>query len=291
MARIPSKVTVKDLISKANRSSISSLGGIVSKITEITRNINASANDLQQVVEVDPPLCAKLLRRTNSAVYALKKEVNSIQHAIVMLGFSEVKELALSLKVGSVFDKGIKLANYDRKELWKFSLATAMTAKRLMQMEFKQNGDEIYTIALLHDIGSIVLDEFATEQYTRVLEFGATNPNEQWKIEKKMFGFDHTKLASDLIESWQLPSDFSFAVKFHHRPYAADLNESNLPLILFVVDYICHNTGPQILLPNKNAEQLERALTDLNLDEMAVEIIAEEVWEEIYKMEAEGELF
>ncbi len=292
MARVKRPVTIRDLVVKTNNSNISSLGGIVAKINEIIRNPNAQASDLMTVIETDPPLCAKVLRRANSAVYALRQEVKSIRHAIVILGFNTVRELALNLKVGEVFDNGVVHKKYERRELWKHSLAVAMTAKNILQMELKAQGDDIYPVALLHDIGSIVLDEFEPDKFTEVLDiYEQDNTLMEWDIEKKIFGFDHSAVGQALLKEWKLPFDFVDAVAYHHKPFLSKVPNSKTPYILFIADYLCHNTGPQFFSYNDVHHKFEQALEKLGLEEKAIRLIAEDTWQAVYKLEEEGLLF
>ncbi len=285
-----SKHTINDLVAKANRSDISSIGGVVSRILEVTRNPNAHANDLLNIVSVDAPLCAKILKRSNSAYFGLSREVKTIQHAIVMLGFKTVKEIALSSKVSAVFEKGITLEGYNRKEMWKHSLATAMTTQKLFTMEFGKSGDEVYPIALLHNIGTLIIEEYDQENFEKVIaNFNSTTPI--WKVEKEILGFGHNDVSAALLEKWNFPQEFVSAIKFHHRPYRSNLKETNLPLILFVADYASHLTGPKILKYFDENSMYKRGLKDINVSELAIQIICEEVWEDINKLDEKGELF
>jgi hypothetical protein len=109
------------------------------------RNPNASANELRRVIEVDPPLSARILRRANSASSGLKRSICSIQEAIVLLGFNTVRELAFSLKVAKIFSGGEGRRAELRKRLWKHSLAVALCAKQLYRLEFKERGEGIYS--------------------------------------------------------------------------------------------------------------------------------------------------
>ncbi len=286
-----SKYTVNDLIAKASRSDISSIGGIVSRILEVTRNPNAHAHDLMNVISVDAPLCAKILKRANSAFFGLSRDVKTIQHAIVMLGFRTVKEIALSAKVSSVFERGTTLPGYNRKEMWKHSLATALTTQKLFMMEFKKSGEEVYPIALLHNIGTLIIEEYDPDNFEKVItSFNDTN-DPIWKVEKSILGFGHNDVSAALLDKWNFPKEFVSAVKFHHRPYRFNLKESNIPLVLFASDYAAHCTGPKVLKYFDEGAMYKRALNDLNVSELSIQMIAEEVWEDVTKLEEKGELF
>ena len=126
--RIP---TIDDLLLQAARSELSSLGEIVNKMMKVIRSTNSNANELRLMIEVDPPLSAKVLKRANSAHYGIARNITSIHEAIVFIGFNTVREIVMSLKVAKLFDGDSGQSGFSRMMLWKHSLAVALCCKYL----------------------------------------------------------------------------------------------------------------------------------------------------------------
>ena len=120
---------------------------------------------IHNIIEVDPPLTAKLLKLANSAFYGYPKTIGEVQEAIVCIGFEAVKELALSQKICELFKKNDLINNYSRISLWKHSLAVAVFSKLLYRREFAKSGENIYVAGLLHDIGHIIMDQFLHDKF------------------------------------------------------------------------------------------------------------------------------
>ena len=99
------------LISKIN--SIPTLPTVACKVMEITADPNSSANDLTKVILPDISLSTKLLKMANSTFFGATRGVNSLQHAITVLGFKEVRNLVISAVVFESFMKIEKDGNYD----------------------------------------------------------------------------------------------------------------------------------------------------------------------------------
>lgn len=76
-----------------------SLSTTVVKVLETCNDPQASANDLQRVISLDPVLTARVLRLINSAYFSLGKPISSLTRAIIMLGVNTVKNLALSFTI------------------------------------------------------------------------------------------------------------------------------------------------------------------------------------------------
>ena len=149
---------------------ISSIKNITAGIIGIVNDPESSARDLKKLIELDPPLTAKILRVANSAYYAPKKKISDIGHAIVNIGFNTVKELALSQKVCEIFNQKERIGGYSRVFLWNHSISTALLGKMIYRKEFGKKGDNIYVAGLLHDIGIIVEDQFLHDDFKLILK-------------------------------------------------------------------------------------------------------------------------
>ncbi len=288
--RIP---TLDELAHQAARSEIASIGTVVAKIMAIIRSPNSSANELRQIVEVDPPLSAKVLRRANSASYGIKRNVASIQEAIVFIGFNTVREIAMSLKAGKLFEGGSSHGAFSRQMLWKHSLAVALCCKHLYRREFKENGDEIYSTALLHDIGVIAEDQFAHEHLMNALSLMEKEGKTLAEAEKVVLSFDHPELGQRLTSAWRIPENLTAAIACHHRPFACDPRWFKEAASIYVCDFACRDIG--LAVEGKGGEEERasflRALEALKTSLDAMEIIAEDVAKEIEELDKRGELY
>lgn len=102
----------------------------VQKILELTRDVNCTPKDLVQVIDKDPVVTVKILKVVNSAYYSLPKQITSISHAVVYLGFNTIKNLALSIAAIGMLPKD-NAAGFDAQQYLLHSLATASIAKQL----------------------------------------------------------------------------------------------------------------------------------------------------------------
>lgn len=76
-----------------------SLSTTVVKVLETCNDPRASANQLKQVISLDPVLTGRVLKLINSAYFALGRPITSLTRAIIMLGVNTVKNLALSFAI------------------------------------------------------------------------------------------------------------------------------------------------------------------------------------------------
>ena len=88
----------------------------------------ASVNRVRDVIAKDPALTTTLVRMANSAMFGLSRSVHSLDHAISVVGMSQIRARALSICLTDVFPVSSGL---DRTEFWTSSLACAAYARYL----------------------------------------------------------------------------------------------------------------------------------------------------------------
>lgn len=278
--------TVIELVGK---SEISSLKSVVSGIINIINNPKSSIKDLKEVIQIDPPLSAKVLRRANSVYYSPRNKIISITQALIFLGFDSLKEMALSQKVCDIFGKGGLIGGYSRISLWKHSNAVALLGKLIYRREFRESGENAYVAGLLHDIGIIIEDQFLQDEFKQILIKSEDEKINLSEAEQKILGYNHATLGMALVESWELPHELSTSIGHHHNPGQSSLPASRLVSTLFVADYFCQQCGFGYAdAPFQNETIFYKCIEELGMTSLSLDLIIKEVQEEISKMEDQG---
>lgn len=215
---------------------------------EIIQNQNSSAAELSAVISRDPGLTSRVLRLVNSAYYGFPKQISSIQHAVMILGFTTMRGLVLSSSIFKIFTpKSIYDRSLDYRMLWKHSLLTAIAAKRVCQYLYFPEEDDLFSGAILHDIGKIILDQYDHENYSQViyqLKGNVYSPS-LINFEKKYCDIDHQEVGYSVMESWNLPGSLSNIIRYHHQPMKCQAN-TKLVAVVYVANILS-----QIVLTNK----------------------------------------
>ena len=205
-----------------------SLPEVVTKVTELVQNPKSSAADLGEVISRDSGLTSRVLKLVNSAYYGFPKQISSIQHAIMILGFTTIKGLVLSSSIYKIFSPKNNLVNtFDYKKFWKHSLLTAIASRKIYKELFFEEDENIFSAAILHDIGKLILDQYDHNNYANVT---AEVPNQIYaapvlKAEQKYCEVTHPSIGHLVAEGWNLPSILSDVIKYHHNPLESEDNE------------------------------------------------------------------
>ncbi len=284
-------VTLHDLVVRTDDSEISSIKRIVAGILEIINNPRSTAKNLKDLIEVDPPLTAKLLKTANSAYFSSGKKISDIEEAVIWVGFDTLKELALRQKVCEIFSRGNPIGRYSRELLWKHCVSVAVLAKMICRREFCEKGDSTYAAALLHDIGIIVEDQFLHEEFKDILHMVEHDHVNIIDAECEMLGYNHAEIGHVLSTYWNLPDDIVRSIGGHHGPFQEPGTHSRMELTLFVANHLCHvNCIGYRDTPQTNVELYRRCLNALGLEEAVLDIIMEDLYREIERLEEQGML-
>jgi|GEM_PF-316195 putative nucleotidyltransferase with HDIG domain len=190
---------------------------VVQRILQIIERDETSAEEIAEVLSLDTALAARVLRLVNSAMYALSNPVTTIQHAVALLGFSEVKNLTIGLKVLESFGQSDEEV-MDRNRFWEHSLACALCARHLAQRVQNLEPEEVFLGGLLHDIGKLVFDGYFQDPWREVLDRLHKERRSPLTLEKDLLGVTHPLVGQWLARRWKIPEIHQTAILHHHRP-------------------------------------------------------------------------
>jgi len=279
---------IKELTEKVNKSEISSIRSVLSSIIRIINDPESSVKDLKDVIEIDPPLVAKILKVSNSAYYGYSKNITAIQEAIICIGFDAVREMALNQKVGEIFNESIELGGYSRRSLWKHLVAVALCCKLIYRREFMERGDNAYVAGLLHDIGLIVIEQFVRDEFKKIVVKAEENGVSIADLEKKYLGYQNSDVGVAMAELWGLPDELICGIGFHHKPLEAPEKYQRLSQTIYVSNYACLERKVGYCGSGEfEYHQYLLILKNLGIAKKAMEYIMQEVEKEITKMEEE----
>jgi HD-like signal output (HDOD) protein len=205
-----------------------------------------SASDVAKVIAQDPSLSSRVLRLSNSAFYGMPGKINTINNAVILLGFKIITTLVLSITVFDMFpEKRRSRALFDRKAFWLHSLCCGLIARHLAlrtKKRFLFDPEELFCAGLLHDIGKIVLEQYLHEEFHASLTLARDKKIPQHRAEKEHLGFSHADVAKWLTEGWGLPAQIAKALALHHDPEVSSQSIDS-PGVCHVADWLCYEMG------------------------------------------------
>jgi putative nucleotidyltransferase with HDIG domain len=193
----------------------------VQRVLELTRDVNSTPKDLVEVIDKDPVLTVKILKVVNSAYYSLPKQITSVGHAVVYLGFNTIKNLALSIAAIGMLPKTNE-AGFDGQQYLLHSLATAAIAKQLGLKVDDADPMDCFIAGLLHDFGKVVLAQFMPKEFRGALEVSQQQGTSLHLALRQTLGVDHAVVGAMLVEKWRFAPHLVETIRYQYGPELAD---------------------------------------------------------------------
>lgn len=193
---------------------------ILFKLVNALRDPGISLEEIARIIEGDSALCSRLLKMVNSPFYGFQSAVETIEHALSIIGTGPVLDMALTTVVRDKF-KGIPKSLLNMDLFWQHSIACGLVARNLARQKNESNVNRFYVMGLLHDIGRLLIYMKVPDLARETLTVCKSTDRYLFDVEQDIFGFTHATLGGELLKSWNLPKSLVDAVSYHHKPFDA----------------------------------------------------------------------
>ena len=212
---------------------------------------DVSFNKLGDMIEKDPVMAGNLLHLVNSALYARRGSINSVRHALSLLGINKLRNAVLGMSITRMWNQVRTPPSWSMARFNMHSSAVAILSDLLSQKLCVDYAEGAFVAGLLHDVGRLLIALGLTEEYSRILLMQERDGRPLLECEMEVTGVTHPELSAEALAHWNLPEPIQNAVRFHHRP---DLDtaevgpdEVRLSRILDAANQYVNSTGVSIL--------------------------------------------
>ena len=210
------------------------------KMNETIAKPYSSATDIARVISKDTGLSARLLRIVNSAFYGFPSKIESVSRAVAIIGTRQLGTLASGVTIINMF-KDIPSDIIDMKSFWKHSIACGVHARIIASYQGIQNTERLFLSGLLHDIGRLILYNYAPEHAVYALTKARRTSGMVREIENAELNFNHAEAGGLLLKKWKFPVLMEHAVQYHHDPQGT--RDSLEPSIVHLADIMANAMG------------------------------------------------
>jgi putative nucleotidyltransferase with HDIG domain len=144
------------------------------------------------------------------------------------------------------------------------------------------DADEVFTAALLHDIGKLVLGDYVQEDLANIEVMVAKGISFE-VAEYIVLGTNHADIGARILKNWALPQELVNAVSWHHDPENCDKY-----CLLSDVVHVANVVGRRIGFgKGRNGLALEPSLEvieRLDVNQSHIDKLAEQTVQEVAKL-------
>lgn len=268
------------------------LPDIFYRISDMLENPRVSTTEVTGEIAKDPAIASKVLKMVNSSFYGLPNKVSSLTRAVVLLGFNTLKSLVLATSVADMFAGGVD-TGLNLHKLWEHSFACGLISRNIARKMFVRQNEEYFIAGLLHDIGKILLNRYASTKYMEAMDYVAEKNCLLVDAEKHVFGFTHSEIGAHMATKWNLPPKLTNSIRYHHSIEETEKN-TEFVLVIKLADILCRaleiGSGGDDKIPEITVEQFSTLeLTYERLFEVMQESVRTETDEPVLTGEGDHE--
>jgi len=253
------------------------------EVDRLVRNPQAPSAKVTTVIEYDPSLTTNVLRLANSSSSGVKRPVGTVREAFSRLVPDNDFASVLRAAVGKIAETPMLGYDVSGEELWDHQIGSAIASKKIAEILSITPPDHLFTAALTHDIGKIVLGTFPELDPQRICFLAYEERITFEQAEQQIIGIDHAEVGACLAENWNLPVSIVGAVRWHHQPEVPVLDPLIVNLV-HIADALCLMAGVGASLDSLSYRPSSHSLARLGLQLKPLDEILYEVLHELLKV-------
>jgi HD-like signal output (HDOD) protein len=252
---------------------------ILNRLIASLASEDVSFAKIADLIEKDTVLAGNILKLVNSALYGLAGTVNSIRHAVSLLGITKLRNAALSMSVARMWNQVKTPPGWSTPNFNQHSVGVGILADLLAQRLDVEYAEGAFAAGLFHDLGLLLIAIGLHEEYKQMTLLCQQNGKWTQEYEIQVLGMTHAELSAEALAQWNLPEQIQTAVRYHGSPELdptpVQPGQITLSRIMSAADRYVKGTGVFVSLFESPSEDPQVALEQLGLGERLPVILGE----------------
>jgi HD-like signal output (HDOD) protein len=199
---------------KLDRLGVASRPEVALRLLDLSASAASQMKDFAEVIRVDHAMSGRVLRLANSAYFAQRTPVTSLERACLVLGLDRIKAISLGLQLTrAAIPQGAKDVS---REVWGQSVFRACLAAEAARVTAPGLVPEAFIIGLMLDAGIPLMCKLVGDVYAALYADSAA-PGALYRRENETLGFTHVDVVCAMARRWRLPEVLSKPIELHHH--------------------------------------------------------------------------
>lgn len=218
---------------KAQLDAFPALPATVGNVMTVIADPQSRASDLMRAILPDQSMCTAILKVANSAFFGIPQQVGTLERAVVVLGYEEIRSIVIGKAIFAAFPKMNDETRTSVRYFWEHAFTCGLAAK-IIGEHLHLSPSELFISGLIHDIGKVAMFMTFPHEYPTLRD---ARPGKAALVEERLFAVRHDQVGLQLAEKWLLPQQLVSAIGYHHRPGEAP-SCRQYPVIVQVADVL-----------------------------------------------------
>ena len=197
---------------------------------------NVTIEQIAKILEQDPMIVANVLKRVNSPFYGLSKKIESLQHAVSILGLSEVRAIVLENSIKKLLNIDVEPYGVNAEQFARISQLQSFLVQKWYKSVDPQKAGFLSLAALLQESGKILIaDEVIRDDLTLQFQSELDMSNDVAQVERSFVGVSAAEVTAKIFEHWGMQETLCRAIGYSDEYAAAPEDIKELSLALHIV--------------------------------------------------------
>lgn len=215
----------------------------IQKVIDLLHDDDYRVADVVKVIGYDQAIAANIMKISNSAYFGVRQRIRSIQDAVVYLGQQQLIRAVQTAGISKFYRKGGGGYASRAADLWEHAVAVAIMSQILSRRICRREDPALYTAALLHDIGKIILGEYVHHAFAQINGRVSEGTCSFLEAEEEILGINHAQVGGWIAAHWNFPDEIREAIAYHHRPDLLAREEKTTVWLVYLADQACLMLG------------------------------------------------
>ncbi len=173
--------------------------------------LGANEPDIDQIVKEireNVALYSSVMAIANSPAFSGSQQINALEQAIMRVGLIRLKMIIQLVELKNSLSKAGSLERF-----WDTASEVAEIASYLTRKLCNANGDDAYTLGMIHDCGVPLMIESFSDYKQFLKKVNGANLHSLYEMETERYDCDHFAIGGLIAEKWSMGSNIADAIR------------------------------------------------------------------------------
>lgn len=212
------------------------------RLLQATGSSETALSDVVSILRQDPGMAARVLSMCRRCHLGLAEEVDSLERAVVLLGFQEIRTATLAIEITGILDEADMQGRLE--DLRRYSILVASLSRLMVEHSSSRHSIDpgaAYLGGLLHNLGHLALGSAIPAPFSKLVDSASLSAEDLDETLLRVIGLDGPGVGGRMALAWGLPKEIERLVS--RRIVDHDRREAGVDEVVECADGLLRRSG------------------------------------------------